>query len=300
MDLRQLAYFVAVAEERSFTRGAQREHIVQSAASAAVAKLEQEFGTALFTRTHRTLELTTAGRMLLARARNLLAEAQRARDDIGRLTGGLSGTVTLGTQLSTGSFDLIAALSAFQAEHPDVVVRLRLSVGPLAGHATALHEGRFDFMLLPVPLHGSAVLGPDLVIDPIARLRLALACRADDPLARAHRVTCADLADRRFIDFPEGWGNRTIVDSMFSEAGTKRTVALEVVDIATALTMVQQRLGLAFVPEEAIPARAGLAQVDLATPPQTTGLAVAASRNHPLSEAALALHRTLLAARATP
>ncbi|MGW4369409.1 LysR substrate-binding domain-containing protein [Nocardia takedensis] len=296
MDLRQLAYFVAVAEERSFTRGARREHIVQSAASAAVARLEQEFDTALLTRAHRTLELTAAGRVLLAHARNLLAEAQRARDDIGRLTGGLSGTVTLGTQLSTGSFDLIAALDAFQTEHPDVVVRLVLSVGPLTGHAAALREGRLDLMLLPAPLHGSAVLGPDLAVDTIGRLRLGLACRADDPLAAARRVTCADLADRRFIDFPEGWGNRTIVDSMFGEAGIERAVRLEVEDIATALVMVERRLGIAFVPEEAIATRSGLTPVDLATLPQTTGLAVAASRAHPPSEAALALHRTLLAA----
>ncbi|MGP4000639.1 LysR substrate-binding domain-containing protein [Streptomyces sp. 8N706] len=111
-------------------------------------------------------------------------------------------------------------------------------------------------------------------------------------------MTCSDLADRRFIDFPEGWGNRTIIDSMFSSAGAERMVALEVVDIATALTMVQQRLGLAFVPEGAITTRPGLTRVDLATPPPPTGLGLAASRNHPPSEAALALHGTLLASRA--
>ncbi|MFS7877907.1 LysR substrate-binding domain-containing protein [Streptomyces asiaticus] len=297
VELRQLAYFVAVAEERSFTRGAQREHVVQSAASAAVARLEQEFQTALFDRSHRTLELTTAGRTLLARARILLAEAQRARDDMGRLTGGLSGTVTLGTVLSTGSFDLIGALGTFQVEHPDVVVRLRHSTGPLAGHATALREGRFDLMLLPVPPHGPAVLGPDLIIDDVSRIRLGLACRTDDPLAGAHGVTYADLADRRFIDFPTGWGDRTIVDSLFGTAGVQRTVALEVVDTTTALTMVRRRLGLAFVAEETIAAQPGLTQVDLADPPPLHGLGLAASRNHPPSEAGRALRRTLLAAR---
>ena len=297
VELRQLSYFVAVAEERSFTRGAQREHVVQSAASAAVARLEQEFQTELFDRSRRTLQLTTAGSTLLARARILLGEAQRARDEMGRLTSGLSGTVTLGTVLSTGTFDLIGALSAFHAEHPDVTVRLRLSAGPLTGHAAKLHEGRFDLVLLPVPLHGPAVLGPDLVLDNLGRLRIALACRADDPVAYARDVTYNDLADRRFIDFPTDWGNRTIVDSLFSGAGIERIVALEVVDTATALTMVEQRLGLAFVPEETIASRPGLAQVDLADPPLQTGLALAASRNHPPSEAAQALRRTLLAHR---
>jgi DNA-binding transcriptional LysR family regulator len=295
VELRQLSYFVAVAEERNFTRGAQREHVVQSAASAAVARLEEEFQTELFDRSRRTLQLTAAGGILLARARILLGEAQRARDEMGRLTGGLSGTVTVGTVLSTGTFDLLGALRAFQAEHPDVTVRLRQSTGPLSGHAVQLHEGRFDLMLIPVPLHGSAVLGPGLVLDNLAGMHIGLACRADDPVAYARGVTCADLADRRFIDFPDGWGNRTIVDSLFSGAGVERTVALEVVDVATALDMVEQRLGLAFVPEEKIASRPGLTQVNLAEPPPATGLALAASRNHPPSEAAQALHRTLLA-----
>ncbi|MGA6160441.1 LysR family transcriptional regulator substrate-binding protein [Stenotrophomonas sp. NPDC087984] len=91
--------------------------------------------------------------------------------------------------------------------------------------------------------------------------------------------------------------DRTIVDSLFGSAGVKRTVALEVVDTATALTMVRRRLGLAFVPEEIIGSHPGLAQVDLADPPPLHGLGLAASRSHPPSEAGHALRRTLLAAR---
>lgn len=75
-----------------------------------------------------------------------------------------------------------------------------------------------------------------------------------------------DLASRRFVDFPEGRGNRSIVD-LFTDAGVQRVVNLEVVDVASALAMVRQRLGLAFVPEETIAAQPGLARVDLAEPP---------------------------------
>ncbi|SFP57526.1 MULTISPECIES: LysR family transcriptional regulator [Actinomadura] len=295
MELRQLEYFVAVAEERSFTRGAQRAHVVQSAASAAVSRLEQQFQTALFDRSHRRLELTTAGRTLLARARAILAEARRAHEEMSRLSGGVTGAVTLGTILSTGDFDLIDGLSRFQREHPDVVVRLRRSVGSFNDHAAALREGRYDLMLLPMPADGAALLGGEVITDPIAHLRLGLACRGDDPLARARNVAYADLADRRFIDFPVGWGNRSIVDSLFKAAAVERTVALEVVDTTTAMAMVQRRLGLAFVPQEQIAARPGLVQVDLADPPPLIDLALALSRDHPPSEAARALRRTLLA-----
>jgi DNA-binding transcriptional LysR family regulator len=180
-------------------------------------------------------------------------------------------------------------------KHPDVVVRLRLSTGSFTDHATALREGRYDLTLLPVPSQGPALLGSDVITDLLPHMRLGLACRSDAPLAHARNVTCADLADRRFIDFPPGWGNRTIVDGLFATAGIERTVALEVVDTTTALTMVQRGLGLAFVPQEQITMRPGLTQVDLADPPPLIDLALALSRNHPPSEATRALRRALLA-----
>src|ERR1700691_6173142 len=96
MELRQLEVFVAVAEDRSFTRASDRLHVVQSAVSAAVRSLEKELSTSLFDRTTRRVALTDAGAALLPEARTVLAAAALARDSVEQTKGGLRGEVALG------------------------------------------------------------------------------------------------------------------------------------------------------------------------------------------------------------
>src|SRR6201996_7254365 len=136
MELHQLEYFVAVAEELSFTRGARRAHVVQSAVSAAITRLERELNAPLFERTRRRVALTDAGSALLPEARAALAAVQSARDAVAAVRGGLRGSVTLGMMLSTGPLDMAAVLGRVSAAHPDVVVQAppggRGHRGPLA------------------------------------------------------------------------------------------------------------------------------------------------------------------------
>ncbi len=296
MDLRQLEYFLAVAEERSFTRGASRAHVVQSAASAAISRLEREVGVVLFERSGRRTELTDAGRLLLHRARNIHGEVQRARDELDALAGGLHGSVRVGTVLSTGRFDLIAALTEFHRAYPNVSVGLQLSAGPLEDRVNELLAGRVQLMLVPIPArppHG-------VRIDPVADLQLALACHSQDPLADRRRVTYPDICDRRFIDFPPDWGNRALVDDLFAAHDVRRDVSLEVVDVSTALRMVRARLGIAFVPEEFITDAADLVRVDLSDPPPAVRLGLGIPVDRPVSTATRALRRTILSRRSEP
>lgn len=293
MDLRQLEYFVAVAEERSFTRGASRANVVQSAASAAISRLERDVGVALFERSGRRTELTDAGRLLLQRARNVLGEVQQARDELDALAGGLHGSVLIGTVLSAGRYDLIAALAEFQHAHPNVSVGLHLSAGPLEDRVNELLDGRVQLMLVPIP-----VRPPQGVrLDHVADLRMALACHSQDPLANQRQVTYRDIGERRFIDFPPDWGNRAIIDDLFAAHDVRRTVSLEVVDVATALRMAGARLGIAFVPEEFITDDTGLVRVDLRDPPPAIRLGLAMALDRPVSMATRALRRTILARR---
>ena len=294
MDLHQLEYFVAVAEERHFTRGAQRAHAVQSTVSAAIARLEHEFGVTLFERGRSGARLTPAGEVLLRRAHVLLGEAERTRDELQHLAGGLHGSVTLGTVLSTGHFDLVAALLAFRQAHPDVAVRLRLSAGPLDNRIDEVLDGHVQLLLLPIPFRRR----PGIHIDRVTTMQLALACSAADPLAGRTSVAYRDVADRPFIDFPEQWGNRAIVDSMFAGEHVERRVSVEVVDVTTALRLTQGGLGLAFVPEEFIASAPGVVTVDLQHPPPAVELGLAVATDRPRSEATEALRRTLLDTRA--
>ncbi len=118
MELRHLEVFVAVAEELSFTRASNRLHLVQSGVSSAIKALERDLGAKLFDRDRHRVVLTDAGQVLLPEARATLAAAQAARDAVSEAQGGLRGTVTVGTMLSTGPLDLPGLLGRFHRAHP--------------------------------------------------------------------------------------------------------------------------------------------------------------------------------------
>ena len=159
MELQQLAKFVAVAEEGSFTRASDRLHVVQSAVSAGVRKLEKELGATLFDRSTHSVELTDAGLALLPQARATLAAAAAAREAVDEVRGGLRGTVGLGTMQAQGmrAVDLPAVLAAFRAEHPEVEVRIR-HAGGSSEMAQQVREGRLDLAFVALPGRGPTIL----------------------------------------------------------------------------------------------------------------------------------------------
>ncbi len=188
VELRHLATFVAVAEEASFTRAADRLHVVQSAVSAGVRNLEKELGTMLFDRSTRRVKLTDSGRALLPEARATLAAAQAARDAVDEARGGLRGTVVLGTMQAQGmrAIDLAGVLAAFRAGHPGVEVKLRHSGGSTE-MAREVREGSLDLAFVALP--GAAPPGLELI--PLAREPIVLADRLG-----TRRLVDADRPDR--------------------------------------------------------------------------------------------------------
>src|SRR4051812_34310169 len=115
MELRQLRYLVALADERHFTRAAQRMHVAQPALSQQIRRLEDELGLVLVHRTTRQVALTDAGELLVARARRALAELDAARAELADLAGVRSGRVVIGAMQSLGGYDLSALLADFHA-----------------------------------------------------------------------------------------------------------------------------------------------------------------------------------------
>src|SRR5579875_1277414 len=113
MELAQLRYLVALAEELHFTRAAEREHIAQPSLSQQIRRLEDEVGLALVERTTRSVRITDAGRLLLSRARRILAELDAASVELQSLRGVQAGQISIGAIHSMGPIDITLVLALF-------------------------------------------------------------------------------------------------------------------------------------------------------------------------------------------
>ena len=285
MELRHLEYFVAVAEERSFTRAAARLHVVQSGVSAAIKALEHELDAQLLDRTSKRVALTDAGVALLPRARATIDAARAARDAVDEVRGGLRGNLRIGTLTSIGLVDVPGLLGSFHRAHPEVTLQLTVSTRGSVGLVEALNDGTLDVTFVSVP--GVAPAG--LRLRQLLWRTLELVVPVGHRLATADHVRIADLAGEPFVDFPAGYGNRIVVDRAFAAAGVDRQVSVEVMDITSGAEFVSQGLGIAMLPRFAVRDDKGLvvrplADVDLQWP-----LGVATSAVRAPSAAALAL-----------
>ncbi|MDT0463749.1 LysR family transcriptional regulator [Streptomyces gibsoniae] len=242
MELRHLQHFVAVAEDRHFTRAAERLMVSQSGLSASVRALERELQAPLFVRTTRTVTLTEAGRALLVEAERILAQVRAAREAVAAVQGVLRGTLSLGTEQCIAGVDVARLLAAFRRRHPDVEIRLRQAgSGALAEEVAA---GRLD-LAFAVRTRADT---DQLRSVPLTSEPMTVLCHPSHPLATGGPVTPEDLGGEAFVDFHPDWGPRRTTDAVFMEAGVQRTVTLEVNDVHSLLELVHEGLGVAVVP----------------------------------------------------
>lgn len=241
MELRQLEYFVAVAEECHFTRAARRMRVAQSGLSASIRALEVELGAPLFVRSTRQVELTQAGRALLVEARRVLGTIDAARDAVAAVQGLLRGTLAVGSIQCLHAVHLPAVLARFHELHPGVELRLRQAgSGELVDLVRA---GRLDLAFVT-----SGRVGDDLKVSTLSSEPLVLACAPELPFAERESVRLAELSGQAFVDFNPGWGTRDDVDRALATAGVDRRVAVEVNDVHSLLDFVGFGLGVALVP----------------------------------------------------
>ncbi|MEV8441543.1 LysR family transcriptional regulator [Actinosynnema sp. NPDC051121] len=241
MELRQLEYFVAVAEECHFTRAARRMHVAQSGLSASIRALEVELGAPLFVRSTRQVELTQAGRALLVEARRVLGTIDAARDAVAAVQGLLRGTLAVGSIQCLHAVHLPAVLARFHELHPGVELRLRQAgSGELVDLVRA---GRLDLAFVT-----SGRAADDLRTSTLSTEPLVLACAPELPFAERESVRLAELSGQPFVDFNPDWGTRDDVDRALATAGVDRRVAVEVNDVHSLLDFVGFGLGVALVP----------------------------------------------------
>jgi DNA-binding transcriptional LysR family regulator len=304
VEFRQLEYFVAVTEEGSFTKGARRVRVAQSAVSATIQKLERELGLPLFVRDAAGVTLTDAGTALLPEARALLSAERRAREKVDQVRGGLRGTVRIGTLTSIGVrpasrglfvVDLPQVLGRFHVTHPLVTFHLRTSPRGTAGHLEAIVAGELDLAMV------STRNAPDGVrLHHLGSIQWSFVCPQRHRLAAATSVSLEDIADETFVDFPVGWGNRTMTDRAFASAGVVRSVPYEAADQETALGLVRNGLGVTLAPRIGNENEEGLAIVDFDEGLLRMPVAMALPSDRPPSAATAALLANILRAVGRP
>jgi len=221
MELRQLEYFVAVAEERNFTRAAERVHISQSGVSAQIRRLERELGAELLDRSPRAVTLTVAGKAALEHARAALAAAGALGQAVGEVSDLIRGRVTVGMVVGCTLTPMFDALAAFHRAHPGVEICLLEDSSDRL--MEAVRAGAVDLALI-----GTANAAPDgLDTLTIISERLVAAVPPGHPLAGRRRITLHDLGAHPIVCMPAGTGVRTVFDRACAAQGIQPLIALQ-------------------------------------------------------------------------
>jgi DNA-binding transcriptional LysR family regulator len=263
MELHQLQYFVAVAEEASFTKAATRVHVAQPGVSAQVRRLESELGQQLLDRSGRSVRLTEAGTAILPYARAALDAVANARLAIDELSGLVRGQVAVG-MVSGCALPLLASLLAgFHDAYPGVSITL--TEGNSDRLVGLLAEGRLDLALIgtatdPPPGIDTAVIADEELVA-IAAPSHPLAPAGDNT---AGTITVSALRDVPLVSLPRGTGVRTALDAACAQAGFTPRIAFEASALPMVAHLAAQGLGLAIVPAST----AGTAQTLRITSPQ--------------------------------
>jgi DNA-binding transcriptional LysR family regulator len=238
MELRQLEYFVAVAEEANFTRAAERVHISQSGVSAQLRQLERELGTELIDRSSRTATLTPAGESALAHARAALASAGALRQAVDDVTGVIRGRLVVGMVVGCTVEALFEGLSSFHRAHPGVEVTLVEDNSE--DLVRGVRAGAVDLALIGVAGETPSGLGSTTIVSE----SLVALVPANHPLADRGTVTLAEIADHPLVCMPEGTGIRTGLDRAYATQGLRPTVALQASAPGTIADLAARGLGI--------------------------------------------------------
>ena len=243
MELRQLEYFIAVAEEANFTRAADRVHISQSGVSAQIQQLERDLGATLIDRSGRTATLTAAGAAALVHARAVIASVNALRRSVDDVTGLIRGRLVVGMVTACTVTPLFDAIATFQLAHPGVEIALfednsdRLVQG--------VRSGTTDLALI-----GAAGTPPTgLEALSVVSERLVAAVPSGHPLAKRRRATLAEISAYPIVCLPEGTGIRTVFDQACAAKGIQPDIVLQASAPGAVADLAVRGLGIAILSE---------------------------------------------------
>ncbi|MDY7578076.1 LysR family transcriptional regulator [Herbaspirillum sp. RTI4] len=246
IDLRQLRYFIAVAEEKHFGRAAVRLHMTQPPLSQTIQALEDALGTLLFTRTKRSVSLTAAGEALLPEAQRLLLQTAALPDLVRRAAGGAAGVLSLAFISSADYSILPPLLQQFRARYPQVRIELREATSDV--QLDQLGEGKIDAGLLLPPLSDKIKRTLDylpVLSEPLIAVVPTGALPGTGPIA------LRQLADLPLIIFPRriAPGFHDTIMSCFRDADVVPDIGQEAIQMQTIVGLVSAGMGMALVPQ---------------------------------------------------
>lgn len=242
MELRQLQYALMIAQERNFSRAAEKLHLAQPSLSQQMMKLEKELGIQLFERRPGDIQLTYAGKRFIDQASKILDQVEQLRQEMMDVAESQKGQLIIGSLPITGAHLLPHALQQFQHDYPGIELVLVEETTAQLEALTA--KGQTDFSLLSLPLHEE---GLDFV--PILEEEILLAVPPQHALASLAEVALADCKEEAFILLKRGQGFREITNRLCQQAGYEPRVVFETTNIETVQSLVASGMGIGLVPK---------------------------------------------------
>lgn len=244
MEMRQLRYFITVAEELHFGRAAERVNICQPPLSQQIKNLEEELGTQLFLRKHKKISLTDAGTAFLEDAKEILKQVDSAAEKVRGITRGVVGRISMGLVLPAMDTFLPDAIRVFRLQNPMVEIQL-LEMGTM-GQLTALMAGHIHMGVVRLFQHNTK----GLMIERIVEEPYVLAVPSEHRFASLDTVQLGSLDGEPIIFFPRRFhpALHDRIIACFSAAGCTPVVAQETTTKFTSIALVAAGLGLALVP----------------------------------------------------
>lgn len=249
MNLRQLRYFVTVAENLSFTRAARFLHISQPPLSQQIRALEDDLGVRLFDRTKRRVALTEPGLLFLEEARKLLSQAETARVAVMNAAAGYAGRLRLAYPVSVAFHPALPrTLLEFAQRAPNV--RVELAEMYTTAQYDALLAGQLDVGFVRALPAENMRQRERLRIRELDRERLLLAMPAAHPLASRERVALREFSDTPFVAQPGRYGTTlyNALTTLTARAGFHPAIAQQAQQVTGLLALVSAGIGVALVP----------------------------------------------------
>ena len=242
MEIHQLRYFVAVADEGSFSRAAAKVRVAQPSLSQQIRKLEAEVGQPLFDRLPRSVVLTEAGRCLIDYARQILASIGDARRCVDELKGEVAGRVAVGAIPTIAPYVLPGLVVTFQKHYPDVILEIIEDV-------TDSIIRRIEGGELDVALASTCRLSPTLRRESVGTEPLLALVPEKHPLAKKDLVEFDDLKSQRFLLLHEMHCLSQQVNHLLESRRLRPEIALAGSQLSTIANMVAASIGISIVPQ---------------------------------------------------